>query len=82
VLFFSDVNGPGVPHWPQYDTSTQQYALIDLNVTIETKLYEDRTQFWLARMTPHSDETSGSNNVSSFNILFLLVIYINNAILL
>jgi hypothetical protein len=41
------VNGPELTNWPQYNIANKTYAALDVNVTIETNLYEDRMDFWL-----------------------------------
>lgn len=41
------MNGPELTNWPQYNITSKKYAGLDVDVTIETNLYEDRMDFWL-----------------------------------
>ncbi|CAC5416718.1 Cholinesterase,Putative inactive carboxylesterase 4,Juvenile hormone esterase [Mytilus coruscus] len=45
-----NVNGNGVPKWPEYDLVTKQYALLDVNPVILNNLYKDRMDFWLTKI--------------------------------
>ena len=43
----SDVNGPDLVQWPKYTVVKKKYALLDVNVTIQSNLYKERMDFWL-----------------------------------
>ncbi|XP_052071190.1 fatty acyl-CoA hydrolase precursor, medium chain-like [Mytilus californianus] len=45
-----NVNGNGVPKWPEYDLVTKQYALLDVHPLIQNNLYKDRMDFWLTQI--------------------------------
>ena len=50
VLFFylyRDVNGPGLPVWKEYDKKHEFYIMLNHNITLLEKLYEDRMKFWI-----------------------------------
>jgi hypothetical protein len=45
--FYSDVNGPGLPQWNEYDIIKGHYINLDINITTGQHLYENRIKFWL-----------------------------------
>ncbi|CAG2236092.1 CES1 [Mytilus edulis] len=45
-----NVNGNGVPEWPEYDLVTKKYSLLDVNPVIQNNLYKDRMDFWLTQI--------------------------------
>lgn len=53
-----DVNGDGLPKWPQYDVTSKQYNLLDVNVTLQNNLYKDRMDFWLTQMMQNQTPTT------------------------
>ncbi|VDI20419.1 Hypothetical predicted protein [Mytilus galloprovincialis] len=42
-----DVNGVNLPKWEQYDTTTEHYINLDINITTDQHIFKDRVDFWL-----------------------------------
>ncbi|XP_076075343.1 carboxylesterase 5A-like [Mytilus galloprovincialis] len=77
-----DVNGPGLPHWPQYDVHDKQYAELDVNVKIKSNLFKSRVDFWLNDIKPLLRMQKLDNNGGqpccqiSFVMIVLVFIYL------
>lgn len=64
-----DVNGPDLPLWPKYDTSTRYYINLDANITTGQHFIKDRVKFWLEDIPNMAGATSDSNSVYRLSVV-------------
>jgi|JYMV01.1.fsa_nt_gi hypothetical protein len=74
--FYSDVNGPGLPQWNEYDIIKGHYINLDINITTGQHLYENRIKFWLNDVPTILSDTSASCSISYGQVIQLLLLCI------
>lgn len=74
------MNGPGLPHWPQYDVLDKQYAELDVNVKIKSNLFKSRVDFWLNDIKPllrmQKQDNNGGQPCGQVSFVMIVLVFI------